>query len=162
MIVTVMRHGEAGSASEDRLRRLTARGAREVDDAARQLRDLCKEHAIEPPESVFYSPWVRTLQTARQVSDAIGARAPGSLEALAPGARTVDVDATLADCKGRHVVLISHQPLVSRLIDHYTGDPGRVPHLTPGGFATMAVTAAAAGCADLLFWALPPGFEGRR
>ncbi len=154
-----MRHGEAGTAVSDRLRRLTPRGSQDVRLAAQQLRELCDKNSVLAPHSVLCSPWVRTRETAEQVTEVLGLDAPRALEALIPGAGTADVDGILARSDEGHLLIISHQPLVSRLVDHYTGDPGRVPGLTPGGFVTMATAVAAAGVAELLFWAMPPDFE---
>jgi phosphohistidine phosphatase len=58
-----------------------------------------------------------------------------------------------------HLILVSHQPLVSSLINHYLGEWGRVPPLSPGGFCTLHISAPAEGCAELVFWALPPEFQ---
>jgi phosphohistidine phosphatase SixA len=59
-------------------------------------------------------------------------------------------------------VLVSHQPLVSYLIDHLLGEVALVPALPPGGLVTMDLAAPARACGRLLFWALPPQYEADR
>jgi phosphohistidine phosphatase len=84
--------------------------------------------------------------------------------ALQPGAGPAVVEALLQqECErlgqDDHLVLVSHQPLVSRLVEHYLGQSGQVPSLSPGGLATLALETASVGGARLLFWALPPEYE---
>ncbi len=87
-----------------------------------------------------------------------------SHEALLPGRQPPGVDELLQalwteqDDNPGHVLLVSHQPLVSRLVDHYLGTPGLAPGLVPGGQATLALDAPAAGCGRLLFLAQPPEY----
>ena len=59
-----------------------------------------------------------------------------------------------------HSVLVSHQPLVSRLVDHWLGEQGRVPGLVPGGLVTLEMEVVAPGCAALVFCAQPPDYKG--
>jgi phosphohistidine phosphatase len=85
-------------------------------------------------------------------------------DTLLPGAGVSGVDVCLerqchSQAAPEHLLLVSHQPLVSRLVDHYLGERGRVPPLSPGGFATLSLEAPVAACARLLFWALPPTYK---
>ena len=57
-----------------------------------------------------------------------------------------------------HLLLVSHQPLVSLLLDYWTGEPGRVAALSPGGLATVELAVAGPGQASLQFWCLPPDY----
>ena len=81
-------------------------------------------------------------------------------EALRPGATPEDVDrAMAAHATDEHVLLVHHQPLVSRVLGHYLGDATQVPFLDPGGLATLTMDLPAPACASLLFWSLPPEYE---
>ncbi len=164
MILTIWRHGAAGSAVSDELRELTPGGTDDVGYGCRQFHDLCHARGISHPELVLHSPWVRTTQTAEIIDSAFTHALLRPLPALAPGGNVAGVDRALEDLEAApspvgHVVLVGHQPLVSRLVDHYLGARDEVPALSPGGLVTLALDAPARGCARLQFWALPPEFE---
>ncbi len=164
MIVTFWRHGEAGSAATDRQRQLTDRGTDDVAFGCHRFHDTCAERGLPHPDRILHSPWVRTTQTADIVASAFTHAGMQSFESLMPGMAVGDVDDALQALggeAGQHLVLVTHQPLVSRLVDHYLGERGRVPSLSPGGYAVLELAAAASGCGSLLFWALPPEYEAR-
>ena len=164
MIVTIFRHGEAGRGIIDRLRELTGEGTDDVGFACHHFHDICQQRDLVHPDLILHSPWVRTTQTADIIATAFTHAALRPLEALQPGSGIPAVDAALGALQEdhsapQHVVLVSHQPLVSRLLDHYLGEPGRVPSLSPGALAALELDVPARACAQLLFWALPPEYE---
>jgi phosphohistidine phosphatase SixA len=164
MIVTIWRHGEAGSAPSDRQRELTDRGTDDVAFGCHCFHDTCIERHLPPPARILHSSWLRTTQTADILASAFTHAERGPCEALIPGSDVAHVDRALTDivtgdaCP-EHLVLVSHQPLVTHLVDHLVGERGRVPSLTPGGLVALRLEVPAAGCAELLFWALPPDYE---
>ncbi|GAB5449712.1 MAG: hypothetical protein Hals2KO_00400 [Halioglobus sp.] len=116
---------------------------------------------------LLHSPWQRTTQSATIIQRSFPDAQVVSNDALRPGATTTDVDELLqtllaGESPPQHLMLVSHQPLVSRLVDHYLNDLGRVPALSPGGFATLQLEVPATGCASLCCWALPPDYEPGR
>lgn len=163
MIVTIWRHGTAEEGVNDRLRRLTSTGRDDVGVGCRQFRQACTLRGIVPLTTILHSPWVRTTQTADIIATAFsGARiAPES--ALRPASSLSEVDTLLADLHAdgvlQHAVLVSHQPLVSELVNHWLGDAKRVPSLPPGGLVTLSFEVALPACATLLFWSFPPAYE---
>ena len=164
MIVTIWRHGEAGRAVSDRLRELTVTGAHDVDFACHQFHNICIARNIPHPELVLHSAWVRTTQTADIIAAAFTHASLRPTKALQPGGSIEAVDAALAeitvsDPNVQHVMLVSHQPLVSYLVDYYLGCIGRVPPLSPGGLVTLDLPLPAVDCGQLLFWALPPEYK---
>lgn len=164
MIVTVWRHGEAGPAAEDRLRELTARGERDIGRGAQRLRAICERREVPLPDALWYSRWRRTTRTAELIAAACPGLSPVSEEALIPGCSPADVERVLeplwqGGTPPRHLVLVSHQPLVSRLVDFLTGQRGAIPSHPPGGLVTLSVDAPAAVGAGLLWWAFPPDYE---
>jgi len=167
MILTVWRHGQAGRARRDRDRELTDTGLDDVGFGVSQFRKSCDKRGIAPPGMVLYSHWTRTTQTADIVAQGLGVVNQYPSPALIPGSSVAQVDEALtrllcaSNCP-HHLVLVTHQPLVSRLVDHYLGERGRVPSLSPGGLAVLKLEVAAQACAELMFWALPPEFEGTR
>lgn len=164
MILTIWRHGRAGSAVSDELRELTPGGTDDVGYGCRQFHELCHGRGIAHPELVLHSPWVRTTETAEIIDSAFTHARLRPLQALAPGGDVPGIDRALDELftdpiPVGHLVLVGHQPLIAHLVDHYLGSEGEVPALPPGGLVTLALDAAGRGCGRLRFWALPPEFE---
>jgi phosphohistidine phosphatase len=162
MIVTFIRHGEAGLAATDRERELTGRGEDDISYGAHQLNVLCGQRQLPTPDRIVHSPYLRTTQTAQILASAFSHAAVDTAEALLSEAQAAGVDplieAVLAGGEVGHLALVTHQPLVSRVIARYLGDE-RVPGLPPGGLCCLHLDVAAPACAELAFWALPPAYE---
>jgi len=164
MIVTIWRHGKAARAASDDLRELTRQGKADVTQGAATLRSVCQRRQQSQPDQLWYSRWVRTSQTASIVQQQFQCARQDELEALIPGASPADVEEALQslwplESRPRHLVLISHQPLVSTLTDVLLGVTGSVPSHPPGGFVSLQLDAPAPGCASLLWWAFPPCYD---
>lgn len=164
MFVTIWRHGEAGSAVTDRMRELTDQGRDDIGFACQQFHAHCEARGIPHPDLVLYSEWVRTAQTKDIVAGAFSHVRTQRSAALIPGCRPGDVDSELevlysSEDQPAHLILVSHQPLVSALVDYYLGESGRVPPLSPGGLVTLSLEIPAAGCATLVFSAQAPLYE---
>ncbi|MFV0275589.1 MAG: SixA phosphatase family protein [Parahaliea sp.] len=156
------RHGEAGPAVRDRQRQLTARGRRDVPRGAQALVALCGRRQLPTPDLLWFSCWQRTTQTAALIGAVTGCSASAH-QALIPGSEPLEVECALERLFGtgtpRHLVLVSHQPLVSELVDYLSGETGATPSHPPGGLVTLALDAPAPGCASVLWWAFPPHYE---
>jgi phosphohistidine phosphatase len=164
MMLTIWRHGEAGRAESDRLRELTDQGYDDIGFGARQFHEALETRALPAPDEILFSPWIRTAQTAQVLAGAFTHAHTTELSALRPGATVQAVEAALVATEDkvtvpRHVVLVTHQPLVSELVDHFLGAGNSVPPLTPGGFATLELDLPAPACATLVFWAVAPEYE---
>ena len=148
MLLTLWRHGEAGSAATDEARALTARGRDEVVAMARDYAAWAGESALAPVSLLLHSPYRRTVETAALLGELLG---PGSLKAgpsLAPGAYPEAFSEN--DYTGHeHIVMVSHQPFVSQAIALWTDDVTLAP-LAPGGWSTSEITCLARGSATLL------------
>jgi phosphohistidine phosphatase len=167
MIITIWRHGEAHEGAIDRRRELTSSGCDDVGFGCRQFQSACSARKISQPTGILYSPWVRTTQTAKIIAAAFTHASSTAEAALQPGGTISEVDQALADVIATdfppaHVLLVSHQPLVSHLIDHYLGQESAVPSLSPGSLVTLSLDVPASACGTLLFWALPPQYEACR
>jgi phosphohistidine phosphatase len=163
MIVTIWRHGAAEEGVDDRLRKLTSTGREDVGYGCRQFQQACKLRSIPPLTTILHSPWVRTSQTADIIAIAFNVAQLTPENALRPGSTLSAVDAVLATravpSTVKHAALVSHQPLVSRLVDHWLGDISSVPSLPPGGLVTLSFETVAPACATLLFWSFPPEYR---
>ena len=163
MILTIWRHGEAGSAVTDRQRQLTGQGRDDISFACHQYHEHCSARSLSHPELILFSEWQRTTETADIIAGAFSHALLESCDALIPGRKVSDVDVALGNLAlsglPEHLLLVSHQPLVSSLVDYYLGEYGRVAPLLPGGLACMTMDTPAAGCGSLLFSAQPPEYE---
>lgn len=164
MIVTIWRHAEAGRAATDRQRELTDQGFDDIGFACSQLHKTLEARGVVQPELILHSPWVRTRETAEIIASAFTHASKREASALQPGsniAKVEDLLAALAAALPRpcHVVLVSHQPLVSQLVDHYLGVASGVPPLCPGALVTFTLEVVARHCGELQFWAAPPEYE---
>lgn len=164
MIVTIWRHGMAEAGAIDRQRNLTPAGRDDVGFGCHQFHEACVSRGLPSPTAILFSPWVRTAQTAEIIAGAFTHASAAAEPALQPESDVAAVDSALAkrvastDAK-QHVLLVSHQPLVSQLADHYLGESGTVPSLTPGAMVTLTLDTPAAACGRLMFWAMPPEYE---
>ncbi|MDG1065495.1 MAG: histidine phosphatase family protein [Luminiphilus sp.] len=137
MLVTVWRHGEAGAASRDRDRTLTPRGTEALSNAVVRFQGMMLEKALPAVSGVVTSPWLRTRQTAELLGKALRVT-PREEGWLAPSAGISDA-ARIFDLSDAHLLLISHQPLVSELLWYWLDSRALAP-LAPGGRASLWIT----------------------
>jgi len=148
----------------DRDRELTDSGRDDVGFGCQQFHDACSVRGIPHPLRILHSPFIRTNQTAEIIAAAFSHATRTWMDALHPGSDVDAVDQALIDivdgeAAHEHVLLVSHQPLISYILGHYLGDPGAVPALSPGGLATLSLDTPGKDCGRILFWAQPPEFE---
>jgi phosphohistidine phosphatase len=163
MIITVWRHGDAEQAIPDEQRELSGQGLDDIGFGCHQFAAHLHALNLPAPESVLCSPLLRTRQTADIIAAAFTHATLSDSEALAPGASVSEVDTLVSDwaetaATDAHLILVSHQPLVSLLLDYWTADPGMVPMLSPGALATIELAVAGPGQASVQFWCLPPDY----
>lgn len=164
MILTIWRHGAAEEGVNDRLRELTGAGRDDVGFGSHRFHEACNTAKIPHPHNILHSPLVRTAQTAEIIAAAFTHATVTAVKALQPGSEVAAVDEAVSEFIGidahqQHMLLVSHQPLVSRLVEHYLAGGGRVPFLCPGGLVTLSLERLKARCGTALFWALPPEYE---
>lgn len=164
MWVTVVRHGEAGYASDDRSRTLTEGGRRDVAVAAACLADFSEQRQA-PPSIIVHSPYTRTVETALLLAERFGDTPLIEDAALTPGGAIEAVEGLLdrfaeasPSQSHSHVVLVSHQPLVSHLTAHFLGQAHPVPSMLPAALTTFSLAPVGAGLGRLLCWAAPPNY----
>lgn len=164
MIITILRHGEAGAARTDVERELTPRGIDDISFGSHQFLASCAQRRLPPPGLVLHSAWLRTTETADILANLVPEAQIRPEPSLLPSAEVSQVTRTLSSLQQQytdslHAVLVSHQPLVSELANFYLGYPNSVPGLPPGGLVTFSMEVPARDCATLLFWSLPPEYE---
>ena len=170
MLLTIWRHGEAADAATDFARRLTRRGEHDVLVGTQAFLQQCADLDLARPSELHFSPWTRTRMTAEIIARALnenGNCIQTEAAAISPESNVDKAEQLVAAIEREpsapaHLLLVSHQPLVSRLIGFYLGDAGIVPPLNPGGYAILSLDPAAQGCGHVNCWALPPHYEGSR
>lgn len=160
MELLIVRHGPAGDAAEkaawkrsgrpDAERPLTKDGRRRTLAAAAGL-----SRAVEGFGLVATSPWTRAAQTAALVARALGADLV-ECPALIPGSPLEDARAWLKARREKRVVLVGHEPHLSRLASWLiTGRDHPILRLKKSQALLLDLKTPAPGTAELV-WSLPP------
>ena len=116
-----MRHGDAEPfASSDRQRQLTERGIAEVK---RNALWLCQQ--VSQFDLILVSPYVRAQQTQALVSEIVDtATRLETLDDLVPEGNAANVhdyiDAAVNLYQPKNVLIVSHMPLVSYLVETFS------------------------------------------
>lgn len=159
MKLYLIRHGVAEVRDverwpDDAERPLTTRGARRFRRAARGL-----ARVASPVDVTLTSPYLRTWQTARLLSEETGWPPPSVAPSLMPGNLPVQAVASLLAYRGANAVaMVGHEPDLHRLASHLlTGDEDRVLlRFRKGSVALLDLPLIEAGRATLE-WLMPPG-----
>ena len=148
MQLTIVRHGEAEaylSFSQDAKRLLTPKG--EADISA-----LGKTWQQSTPDVCLASPYQRTQQTASLLQQSLGFKSITTTEHLTPEANIDALFKLLEATKAKHLLLVSHQPLVSRLLAALVAGHSRYAldyPMMPGSCAMLECEVLAKGLAQL-------------
>ena len=136
VLLTIWRHGEAACAPRDADRELTKRGRSEVAAAAAAFTRWLTQSGQPQVEQLRHSPLTRTSQTAAILQGVLRPASCVADEVLAPGADPVHQRWQGIDAA--HILLVSHEPFVSRAIAVWSDDE-TLPPLAPSGYATLEV-----------------------
>lgn len=131
------RHGEAELSQPDELRALTDRGEAQCCVMARGYEQWRLRHELAPVATVLFSPYRRTRETAEVLSSVFRSATEREAGELAPGARLEHFSSMPFD-EDDHVVMVTHQPLVSHAVAHWTDDATLAP-IAPGGYSVLEV-----------------------
>ena len=117
MLLYLMRHGEAESTFDsDESRNLTHQGQNDVIEMTKLLR---KEMV---PEAIVASPYIRAQQTAVLVGKGLGLqKANRCWDELTPSGRPSVVLDKVSALSISNLLVVTHQPFISRLIEYLTG-----------------------------------------
>lgn len=117
MIIIIMRHGQAAFCGADR--ELTADG---VDEVKKTARNLCAHYSIK---AILSSPKTRAVQTANAVKEALVRNNSAKIEILGdltpsgePDLCFDYINAKFAEKSNDAIVLISHIPLVQKMVEY--------------------------------------------
>jgi phosphohistidine phosphatase len=121
MLIFIMRHGQAQAmAHSDRSRELTVKGEQEVTHIARWLAQQQLSF-----NAIFVSPYIRAQQTANIVKNVLVTSTQlTTLDFITPNdpaQKMYDyIDATFFESTEQNILIVSHMPLVSYLVEAFT------------------------------------------
>lgn len=113
MLILILRHGEAEGRDGETERHLTNRGSAQVNSVL----GLAKQMGVRV-DSILSSPVARAKETASLASDIFGPKLAVT-NALEPEGSPEEVYEELMRIEGKSVLLVSHQPLVSKLVEDF-------------------------------------------
>jgi len=155
MRLWILRHGQAEPhAAIDADRSLTPAGQAEV----RAMGGLL---ARQPLDAILASPYVRAQQTAALVRSELGfAQDVGTAPWLTPDDNPSEVVRFLSERSDRHLLLVSHQPLVSQLISLLV-EGNRAAHypMPTAALACIDLDFVAAGLGTLVVLSVPADLQ---
>lgn len=151
-LIVLLRHGiaeEATAEKKDEDRGLTKEGHARMKEIARGL-----ERVLPKAQAIYTSPLLRAVQTALWVSKGYKSRANiNTTDALAPGASAKQFRAFIDSVAERRVIIVGHEPNLTRGMAALTGVDAAKLELKKGG--CYGVRILGDGSATLE-WLLPP------
>lgn len=156
MHILVMRHGQAENfARSDEHRKLTASGTIDAASAGRTLKHLNIEF-----DECWISPYVRAQETGRQVLQSVNVPKIETKEILTPDSSPRELVSFIESTDVERILIVSHQPLVSRLVAMLKGSDVRYqPPMMPASMAFLTADTLLQGCCHLEWLRHAPTFE---
>jgi phosphohistidine phosphatase len=150
--IVLLRHGIAEDASaekKDEDRGLTSEGHARMKEIARGL-----ANALPKAQVIYTSPLLRAVQTALWVSKGYKSRVPiNTTDALAPGASAKDFRAFIEGVAERRVIIVGHEPNLTRSMAALTAVADARLELKKGGCYGVRILGDGTGTLE---WLLAP------
>lgn len=154
MQLLIIRHAiavEPAPGLADEARALTEEGVTKFLEAARGL-----AAALDPPDVLLTSPWLRAVQTAEIAAAAWGKVSPRTANALG-GGRVEDVLKALDGHRGKKLVaVVGHEPQLSALLARLLGSPDGSRFAFKKGGAALVDLSGDLRDGGALVWSMPP------
>lgn len=160
MKIIIIRHAIAEDrttfakvSKDDRLRPLTQRGIKRIQQSRQGLKKL------EPKaEYILSSTLVRAIQTADQIAELYPDATRQSIPQLDPGSDLAKLTSLLADLPPESTVfLVGHEPDLSELVSWYTnGSHFSFLQLKRGAACLLQSKGSPKAASAELIWLLPP------
>lgn len=145
MNLYILRHGQAEHLTTiDEARRLTEKGR---SDTQHVLQNCVKK--MQPLDQLWASPLVRAQQTAAIAAPFFPHLQVHTSDLLTPEASLTALLDWLTRSTRTSVMLVSHQPLVGRLVDELCGKPPGYYAMDTSSFAAISLFKVGIGMGDL-------------
>jgi len=145
VLIYLLRHGDAPYDEACGERSLSPRGESETRDVAgRHIADL------QGVELILCSPVLRARQTLEVLSEALSYR--GGLlfeDVLRSESRVAAVEHCVDKLEVQSLLLLSHQPLIGRMLEYLTDQPGLGWSMSTSTLACLDTLAFGRGVAEL-------------
>jgi phosphohistidine phosphatase len=147
-VLYLARHGEAGYATSDDQRFLTAKG---IEQSHQVYQHLKQSGQVRGLDLLIHSPFPRARQTASLATEYFSPRQILESEQLIPQGSVDSVNKRLEqyEAEGRHIMLVGHQPLLGNLLAWYTGDNNLAYQVATSSVSCIELLTAARGCGTL-------------
>lgn|SRR5690554_1374080 len=148
----ILRHGQAEPYSGyDAGRALTAAGRLQVEEILRRQGPQIDTQGLE----IWTSPFLRARQTANLATEILQSPIVRETDLLVPEANARELLEELYRTSSEKVLLVSHQPLVSLLLDILCGQSGQDHSMTTASLAAVTCEVPAADMGQLQWLAHP-------
>lgn len=159
----LVRHGEAAAGSgRDSDRELTTQGRQQLN---RLLEKWPDESLLGPIQTLYVSPYLRTRQTASLFLQGLALTETALViePRLTPDTSCQQWQAEDFAALGDNALLITHQPLISKLLGVLLhADASRGPAMAPGSLALLTAEDWLPGCAELQALYHPPDYSSNQ
>lgn len=147
MKLFIFRHGQAESQiTTDEVRNLTAKGRADVENII-----AAHTGSMQPLECIWASPLVRAQQTASIAAQHFPGVKVQTTDLLVPDAGLQPLLDVLRRVHAESVLLVSHQPLVGRLLDSLCGKYDGYYPMGTSSLAAVEIDVVVAGLGNLLW-----------
>lgn len=152
MLIWILRHGKAETfVNNDANRALTDEGRAQVASVLTRQSAQIDTHNL----NIWVSPYRRAQQTAAIAVDLLGCPITCETELLLPEARPRQLLEALYRADSDNILLVSHQPLVSSLLDCLCGARGEEHYMQTASLAAVECEVPAAEMGQLR-WLVHP------
>ena len=151
MLIYLLRHGDAPYSDMDGERSLSSEGKKDLQRVLSHHRAELSGLAL-----VICSPVLRARQTMTVLSATLGYQGPLLFDGvLSPESSVPAVEDSLDPMTEEPILLLSHQPLIGKILEYLTDRTGLGWSMSTSSLACLEVTAFSRGCAELKWLTIP-------
>lgn len=145
MLIYLLRHGDAPYSGMEGERSLSAEGKKDLQRVLLQHRAELAGLSL-----VLCSPVLRARQTMTVLVETLNYQGPLLFDdVLSPESSVTAVGSRMDSMKEGPILLLSHQPLIGKILEYLTDRTGSGWSMTTSSLACLDVTVFSRGCADL-------------
>lgn len=152
MILTLLRHGQAGTAAYDEARELTSLGVSQTEQCCQSALDFL----MPPLDMMVVSPYQRAQQTAEIARQYFLPKFTITTDVLTPESplpvliELLNEKISQLETQAPSILLVGHQPLLGNLLSYLTGDRHMAYGVTTSSLSVLELDALVPGFASLI------------